>query len=629
MSKFTRLVDSPNREEIILAEITGINKSTGSPATFYFSSIDFTTQPSDTPANQYYDSRIDDSTIVSFKRSILSNGKLGGRATISKGELILTNEDNELDYLDNYTFDGQPIVIKMGGSDFDYTEFVTVLYSNCDTYNLEDTKLTFNLKDNLSLLEVPILTNKYLGTGGTEGNNALTGKSKPRCYGYFYNAEIIDLGIVNGMRLYQVNDGPVASYNSTYCILKDRGVPLQYDASDPPAAGKWTLRASTGFIVYNGTPAGLVTYDGLGDASGSGFVSTTADIIQRIVTSIVGLSYPGDFDSASFTALNSANGSESGIFVNEDTDCISVCTDLINSIGSFITATRDGLIKVGQIVLPTGTSKYTFTDDEILQFNKLKSALPAYRVTFGYKKNFRVMTVSDLSASFGANQVSNGDFGAIGTWVAGTGWTISSNIATATAGSASDLSQTITVIPNTEYALTFDYTRSAGTLQPKYDTTNLGSALSAASGSVTIYFTSGSSTTFSLKFSKDSSFAGTVDNVYIRARISDLLQNEYSTISEEDSAVKAIFSKARDITINSLLRDLADATTEKDRQVDILMTELKTYSIKVSFQPFQLDIADIITVQREAWGLSAGKKFLIVEIDEDVGNAEVELTLMG
>jgi hypothetical protein len=344
---------------------------------------------------------------------------------------------------------------------------------------------------------------------------------------------------------------------------------------------------------------------------------------------VVGLTFPDDFDSTSFTALNTANSSEVGVFIDSDTDCLSVCSELIDSLGGFINVTREGLIILGLVVLPTGTSLYTFTDDEILQFDKEKSALPAYRVTLGYRKNFSPMSPADLASSINANLISTGNFATDTNWNKGTGWTISGGVANGAAGSASDLDQTTTVNPNTEYCLTFDYTRSAGTLQPKADAVSLGSALSAASASITLYFSSSSSTSLSPKFTKDSSFAGTVDNVYVRARMGDILQNEYSTISEEDSAIKIIYAKARDITINTLFRDLTDATTEKDRQVDILMVETKVYTVKVEYQPFQLDVGDIVTIQRDAWGLSAGKKFLITEINEDVGNFEVDLTLWG
>jgi hypothetical protein len=109
--------------------------------------------------------------------------------------------------------------------------------------------------------------------------------------------------------------------------------------------------------------------------------------------------------------------------------------------------------------------------------------------------------------------VTNGDFASGTGWTTGTGWTIGAGVATATAGSASMLEQTITLAANAYFLLEFDYTRSAGTLQPRIGTTAIGSALSSASGKVREVFYTGSGT---LNFNKDASFAGTVDNVSVK-----------------------------------------------------------------------------------------------------------------
>jgi hypothetical protein len=113
--------------------------------------------------------------------------------------------------------------------------------------------------------------------------------------------------------------------------------------------------------------------------------------------------------------------------------------------------------------------------------------------------------------------VTNGDFSSGTGWTAGAGWSIAAGIATATAGAGSDLSTTITMATATWFVLEFDYTRTAGTLQPYIGSTALGSSLSSASGHVVqVFYTNASST---LKFTKDAAFAGTVDNVSVKQLI--------------------------------------------------------------------------------------------------------------
>jgi hypothetical protein len=109
--------------------------------------------------------------------------------------------------------------------------------------------------------------------------------------------------------------------------------------------------------------------------------------------------------------------------------------------------------------------------------------------------------------------VANGDFASGTGWTPGTGWTIAAGVATAAAGSASDLTQTLALTSGAWNLLEFNYTCSAGTLQPKIGTTNIGAALSAASGRVRLAFHTDAG---ALTFHKDATFIGTVDNVSVK-----------------------------------------------------------------------------------------------------------------
>lgn len=117
--------------------------------------------------------------------------------------------------------------------------------------------------------------------------------------------------------------------------------------------------------------------------------------------------------------------------------------------------------------------------------------------------------------------VSNGTFASSDDWTTGTGWSIGSGVATASAGTASDLEQDVTGILSggLVYVLEVDVTVSAGTCQFEVtDSTPTDTALGEAiskSGSYTRYFRCPASPT-KIKFAKDASFAGTIDNVSIK-----------------------------------------------------------------------------------------------------------------
>jgi hypothetical protein len=118
--------------------------------------------------------------------------------------------------------------------------------------------------------------------------------------------------------------------------------------------------------------------------------------------------------------------------------------------------------------------------------------------------------------SIGTTVLTNGDFASGTGWTAGTGWSIAAGVATKTAGTASVLSQAVTLtIPGT-YRLVYTMTRSAGTLTPRITGgTTVNATARSASGTYTEYVTTVTGNT-TFEFSADASFAGTVDDVALQ-----------------------------------------------------------------------------------------------------------------
>lgn len=116
----------------------------------------------------------------------------------------------------------------------------------------------------------------------------------------------------------------------------------------------------------------------------------------------------------------------------------------------------------------------------------------------------------------GTELVTNNTFAADTDWTKGTGWSIGSGVATKTAGSAAVLSQAVTLTAGHTYRLVYTITRSAGSITPQFTggSTVAGTARSAAGTFVEVLTAVSGNTT--LEFSADASFAGTVDNVYLK-----------------------------------------------------------------------------------------------------------------
>ena len=116
----------------------------------------------------------------------------------------------------------------------------------------------------------------------------------------------------------------------------------------------------------------------------------------------------------------------------------------------------------------------------------------------------------------GSEVISNNTFDSDTVWTKGTGWSIGSGVATKTAGSASNLSQTVTLTAGTTYRVVYTITRTAGTITPQFSggSTVTGTARSASGTYVENLTAVSGNTTF--EFAADASFAGTVDNVYLK-----------------------------------------------------------------------------------------------------------------
>jgi hypothetical protein len=123
---------------------------------------------------------------------------------------------------------------------------------------------------------------------------------------------------------------------------------------------------------------------------------------------------------------------------------------------------------------------------------------------------------SGVPRTLGAETVTNGRFTADTDWTKGTDWTIGSGVATKTAGTAAVLSQPISLSAGQSYLLTYNMTRSAGSLTPQFTggTTVSGIARSLSGSFIEVISAVTGNTT--LEFSADAAFAGTLDNVTLK-----------------------------------------------------------------------------------------------------------------
>lgn len=391
----------------ILIEMTVYDPAIPGTKTLRYSCFGYTTKPTDTPANAYYEPRIKNP--ASLKLMLFGDGTTSGASQIGYGEVVLVNNDGMLDPLLNYGMDGRDIMIKqltLAGT------LLMVLGCSMDQPTFSPSEIAVRVKDPQARLNVPIQPHKYAGDNvlpnGLEGNDDLNGKPKPLIFGIVSNATPV---LVNSSKLiYQIHDGVIDGSLAIY----DKGVLLteedDYNSNadmlaTAPSPGCYKAQYQTGYFRLGSSPSGQVTFDG-GELAGGASTGSAMYVASRAADiAIPGVSIEGA------GALYSLTSACVGIYVSEERTVASVMDDALGSIGAWYAFDNSGVLHFGRLDEPTGDPVATLSS--IVDLNRQPpkdsgNGLPVWQVLLGYQKNYTVQT-TDLAGALstsGWNQYS-------------------------------------------------------------------------------------------------------------------------------------------------------------------------------------------------------------------------------
>lgn len=163
--------------ERIVVEIETTIDAIGTVETHYYSTSGFSTKPTDTPANTYVAPRL--KSAGNFRRELFSGTRVTGSVRPSFGEIVLFNNDAGLDDWLCYGVSGGKVTVRMGDETAAYPAGYTTLYIAYAQHIVADfSEIRIRLRDRLNLLEQPLVTASFAGTGGLEGTTAMAGKLK-------------------------------------------------------------------------------------------------------------------------------------------------------------------------------------------------------------------------------------------------------------------------------------------------------------------------------------------------------------------------------------------------------------------------------------------------------------------
>lgn len=403
--------------QIVIADVDVYDPGIGGTRTLRFATQSYTTGPTDTPANTFYDGRIQQPANIS--RTCFSDAKTTGRTQIGYGDMVLVNNDGALDGLLAFSFAGRAITIKLGvvaPNSNRVPTWVTVIKGTMEQAELSWQKVTIRVRDRQQDVAKPLQQVRYAGSNtllggvlnGLEGvANDLKGKPKPQVFGRVFN--VAPPQVNTDRRIYQVHAG---SALSALVAVYDRGAPLSVGAvytsqaemeANAPSAGQYRVwnDASAGcFVRLGSAPTGTVTVDAV---QGAAVANRTVGQLYSQILQAAGIS-SSDINSADITALDAAAPYEAGVYAPYDQDItpLELLDTLCASVGAWYGCDASGAFRIGQIAVPSGAAVGTITATDILKIERVSSrdpgvGIPAWKMKIGYQRIYSVQ--NDLTAA--------------------------------------------------------------------------------------------------------------------------------------------------------------------------------------------------------------------------------------
>lgn len=274
-----------------VAEITLTTDAGGGTTTFYAATSGFCTTPADTPADTYIPGRLVSPGV--FSRSLFSGGRVTGAVKPNFGDLLIANDDGAYDDWLGYGVSGGKVTVRWGDEGAAYPagySTVFVAYGHSIRAAITpgaSSSLQLRVRSRDYLLDRPILTASFAGTGGLEGTTAVAGKLKQFVSGDpgFIPAPLID----SALQLYYVQSTGAGGFGASFkCYVGGvevtRGADYTSDSdclTNAPAAGQcrfWFGSGGNGpvHIRLDAAPQYEPRVQALGYQAGGGAWSLTA-----------------------------------------------------------------------------------------------------------------------------------------------------------------------------------------------------------------------------------------------------------------------------------------------------------------------------------------------------------------
>lgn len=345
--------------------------------TLYLSNYNYATTATDTPSNTNYLGIL--KTAIEFTETL----SLDGSATLSYGDISIDNTNGDYDSWLNYIWTNKSINIYVGDISYPRNNF-TLIFSGvvAGVSSSDYNSINIQLRDKLEKLN-DAYSDLLLGSYGIKGIlNPNKDVLVPVTLGEAFN--VTPLLVDDSILQYKVHTGPIESIIE----VRDNGVPVNFEAN-----------LTTATFILTRQPIGTITCSVQGDKQDVNtlgqivptWTTNAARIVQKILLSN-GFT-TSDIDLDNFNQFALANTQPVGIYLQDRQNIITVCNDLLSSIGAQLAVTRLGKFKLLKIQTPAVISSSTTIDENNILLDSLSISNiidVSAAVKLGYCYNYTV-----------------------------------------------------------------------------------------------------------------------------------------------------------------------------------------------------------------------------------------------
>ncbi|HYE48141.1 MAG TPA: hypothetical protein VEB20_01015 [Azospirillaceae bacterium] len=367
----------------------------GGTRTLYVSDIGFTTEPGDSPANTYWERRID--APLTIRRSLFNGSAIGGFSSAAFGSTLVANSDGGVDHWTDYEWDGRLVEILYTGNGTPTLSDFAVIFSGTAEQVVPGDDLEIVLADLQVLLDKPASRGTFAGTGGIEGTAELKGREKPFLLGI--KRRFTPVLINAALNIYMID--PEGFHE--LIDAEDGGDPFTVAGADQASYAALAALSMTGLDYATAKAAGLIrlatppvyafTVSAKGVAPGGTWIARYADLVEHAVTSFTTLT-AGDLDAASFTAMNGLQPAELGYWYDGGGELTvrQLVDELSDTVGAWWGFDEGRKLEVGRYDEPAVTADFEFTERDILDLRPRAAARRVKTVQLGYRHYATLLT---------------------------------------------------------------------------------------------------------------------------------------------------------------------------------------------------------------------------------------------